>query len=243
MRSPGAAAALIGLAAVAAALTVASARGAGPMTGTMGLGLPAFAGTWALMMTAMMLPSATPVALRYTRMIRRRRALRLATFVVGYLGVWSASAIPAYGLMLVVDRAALAGPPAATVTASAILAACGAYQLTGLKDRCLRVCRAPLGQVLRYASWQGPLRDLRVSVHHGGFCLACCWALMALMAVFGAMSLMAMVALMGVVAVEKLAPGGHQFARGVGVVALLLAAAVWWVPGLAPGMQHLHTTM
>jgi predicted metal-binding membrane protein len=117
-----------------------------------------------------------------------------------------------------------------------MLAACGAYQLSGLKDRCLRVCRAPFGLLLRYAGWRGPLRDLRVSVHHGGFCVACCWALMALMAVFGAMSIVAMAALAGVVAVEKLASGGHRFARGVGVVALVLAVTVWWLPGLAPGL-------
>jgi predicted metal-binding membrane protein len=201
------------------------------MTGTMGLGLPAFAGMW----TLMMLPSVAPVALRYARAIGRRQVMRLAAFVAGYLSVWSASAIPAYGLMMAVHRAASAGRLAATATASVFLATCGAYQLTPLKERCLRVCRAPLGLILRYAGWRGRLRDLRVGVHHGGFCLACCWALMALLAVFGAMSLVAMGALMSVVALEKLAPGGHRFARGVGVMALVLAVAVWWAPSPSPG--------
>lgn len=236
-RSPGLVAALFGVAAVVWALAAVHARGMGAMVGTMRLELPAFAGMWALMMTAMMLPSVAPVALRYARMVVRPKRVRIAAFVAGYVGVWAASALPAYGLMALGDQAESAGPPFATAAASAILAACGAYQLTPLKDRCLTVCRSPLGWLLRYAGWHGRLRDLRAGAHHGGYCLACCWALMALMAVFGAMSLVAMVALMGIVAIENLAPAGERVARGCGVVALGLAVAVWWLPGLAPGLH------
>ncbi|CAN5323150.1 hypothetical protein BH20ACT8_BH20ACT8_10070 [soil metagenome] len=173
-RSPGLVAALFGVAAVAWALAAVQARGMGAMAGTMGLELPAFAGMWTLMMTAMMLPSVAPVALRYARMIVRPKRVRIAAFVAGYVGVWAASALPAYGLMALGDRAVSAGPPFATAAASVILAACGAYQLTPLKDRCLAVCRSPLGWLLRYAGWHGRLRDLRAGAHHGGYCLACC---------------------------------------------------------------------
>jgi Predicted metal-binding integral membrane protein (DUF2182) len=54
----------------------------GAMPGTMGLGLGAFMAVWALMMAAMMLPSVTPFASLYARMLRDSRGWRLAS---GYL--------------------------------------------------------------------------------------------------------------------------------------------------------------
>ena len=74
--------------------TIALARG---MTGTMGLGLAAFVAVWTLMMAATMLPSVSPVASLYARTIQRRRAIRIAGLVVGYLAVWSAAGVPATG--------------------------------------------------------------------------------------------------------------------------------------------------
>ena len=86
-------------------------------------------------------------------------------------------------------------PPAATALAVTIFVACGIYQLTPLKDRCLARCRSPLGLLLKFGSYRGRTRDLRVGLYHGGFCLACCWALMALLVAFGLMNIMAMVVL------------------------------------------------
>ena len=119
----------------------------------------------------------------------------------------------------------------------AIFAACGIYQLTPIKDRCLARCRSPLGFVMKYGSYQGRLRDLRVGMHHGAFCLACCWALMAVLVAVGLMNLAAMVVLAAVVLVEKTSKWGPRFSRVVGVVALVLAVAVVFRPSLAAGLQ------
>ena len=129
-------------------------------------------------------------------------------------------------------------PAAATVLAVAIFAACGAYQLTPLKDRCLARCRSPLGFVLKLGGYRGRTRDLRVGLYHGAFCLACCWALMALLVAFGLMNVIAMVVLAGAVLVEKTWIWGLRFSRVLGVAALVLAVAVVFEPGLAPGLQH-----
>lgn len=59
---------------------------------------------------------------------------------------------------------------------------------------------------------------------------------MALFIVAGTMHLGAMVALTAVVAAEKLFPRGEQIARAMGVLALVAAIAVWWLPGIAPGL-------
>jgi len=88
------------------------------------------------------------------------------------------------------------------------------------------------------AALRGRTRDLRVGVSHGAFCLACCWALMALLVAFGLMNVIVMVALAGAVLVEKTWLWGPRFSRALGVAALVLAIAVVFEPGLAPGLHH-----
>jgi predicted metal-binding membrane protein len=215
------------------------ARHMGSMPGTMGLGINAFAAVWALMMAAMMLPSVTPFALLYSRTLPDRRARRLAAFACGYLIVWALAALPAYGLAWLAGRLVDGHADAATVLAVAVFAACGVYQLTPLKHRCLTRCRSPLGFVLKLGGYRGRTRDLRAGLYHGAFCLACCWALMALLIAFGLMNVIAMVVLAGVVLTEKTWVWGPHFSRVLGVVALGLAVTAVFVPGLAPGLQQL----
>jgi predicted metal-binding membrane protein len=119
-----------------------------------------------------------------------------------------------------------------------IFATCGVYQLTPIKDRCLARCRSPLGFILKYGSYRGRLRDLRVGMNHGGFCLACCWALMAVLVAVGVMNLAAMVVLAGVVLAEKTWAWGPRLSRVVGVVALVLAVVVVFRPSLAAGLHQ-----
>ncbi len=217
---------------------VAVARDMGSMPGTMGLGVGSFVAVWALMMAAMMLPSAAPFASLYTRAFGRERGSRLAAFASGYLVVWTLAALPAYGLAWFAGRLVGDHRTAATVLAVAIFAACGFYQLTPLKDRCLARCRSPLGFVLKLGAYRGRTRDLRAGLYHGAFCLACCWALMALLVAFGLMNLIAMVVLAGAVLVEKTSAWGPRFSRALGVAALVLAIAVVFEPGLAPGLHY-----
>jgi predicted metal-binding membrane protein len=214
----------------------------GPMPGTMGLGIGTFVAIWALMMVAMMLPSVAPFASLYTRSFTHNREVRLAALVSGYLLVWSLAAIPAYGLAWLADQVLAGHPAGATALAVVIFAACGIYQLTPVKDRCLAHCRSPLGFVLKFGSYRGRSRDLRVGVHHGAFCLACCWGLMALLVAFGLMNLAAMIVLAAVVLLEKTSPWGSRFSRALGVVALAFAVLVIFQPGLAPGLHVVPST-
>ncbi len=207
----------------------------GVMPRTMGLGVASFLAVWALMMTAMMLPSVMPVAALYTRTMVDDRGRRLAFYTGGYLLVWAAAGIAAYGLASLAGR--VVEGRGATAFAVALFAACGVYQLTPLKDRCLARCRSPLGFLMRYSSYQGPTRDVRVGLHHGGFCLACCWSLMMLLVAFGLMNVVAMVGVASVVLVEKVWVRGPAFARAVGVAALVFAVLVVWWPALAPGLE------
>jgi predicted metal-binding membrane protein len=231
------------VAALAWAATIVLARGMAGMTGTMGLGLGLFVPIWTLMMAAMMLPSVAPTASLYAKTFRDERWLRLAGLVAGYLAVWAAAGVPAYGLAWLGGWLTGLHPGAAHVLAVAIFAACGAYQLSSLKYRCLARCRSPLGLLLHFGSFQGRSRDLRVGVHHGAYCLACCWGLMVILIAVGVMNVLAMVGLAALVLVEKIWRAGPAVGRVAGVATLALAVATIWLPWLAPGLHSAPAPM
>ena len=224
------------------ALTVGQAQDMGVEPGTMGMALPLFLLLWVTMMAAMMLPSMAPVAITWVRGIGRRssgwtRTLRTVEFVGGYLLVWTAFGLLAYaGLALtggLVDDHPTAGRWIGAVTF--LLA--GLYQLGPLKYVCLRHCRDPLSQLVRYAGFRQPARDLRVGVHHGAYCVGCCAGLMVVLIPLGVMNVAAMAALAVVVFVEKLWSRGPLLARVVGVAFLVLAALAPFQDWLLPGLQ------
>jgi predicted metal-binding membrane protein len=234
---------LLIVAAGAWAATVALARGMAGMTGTMGLGLVAFVSIWTLMMVAMMLPSVTPTASLYAKTVQRNRTARIAGLAAGYLAVWAAAGLPAFGLAWLADWLTGKHPGAAHVLGVAVYAACGVYQLSRLKDRCLAHCRSPLGLLLHYGSYRGSFRDLRVGVHHGGYCLGCCWALMVILIAVGVMNVAAMVGLAALVLTEKVWRWGPTAGRLAGAAALALAVATIWLPWLAPGLHAARQMM
>ncbi len=166
-----------------------------------------------------------------------RRAARMAGLVAGYLAVWAAVGLPAYGLAWLAGWLTGRHPGAAHVAAVAVFAGCGAYQLSRLKDRCLARCRSPLGLLLHYGSYRGRFRDLRVGAHHGGYCLGCCWALMVILVAVGLMNVAAMVGLAALVLIEKTWSWGPATGRLAGTAALALAVAAIWFPWLAPGLN------
>lgn len=225
------------VAVVAWVATVTWANDMGNMPGTMGLGLGAFVLMWGLMMSAMMLPSVAPMGFLYSRTITRRRRWRLAQFATGYVVAWTLTGIGAFILAWIAGELAAGRPTAARVVAVGAFALVGLYQLTPLKYRCLDHCRSPLGHMMHYASFRGPVRHLNAGLHHGMFCLGCCWALMVLMVVFGVMNVWAMAGLALVIAAEKLWRHGAQLARATGWASLALAVLVIPFPGLATGLN------
>lgn len=231
------AAVLLIIAAIAWVAIIAWSQQSGPMTGTVGLTLPAFMVAWTVMMAAMMLPSIAPVASLYARSISDRRAPRLTLFTGGYLLVWASAGVLAFALGSWLAGLADGDPRLGTAAGVAAYLGCGLYQLSPLKYRCLAHCRSPLALFFHYSSYQGPLRDLRVGAHHGAYCLACCWGLMVVLLALGAMSVIPMLILATVVITEKLWSKGEAFSRLVGVACLGLAVATIWLPDLAPGFM------
>ncbi len=182
------------------------------------------------MMTAMMLPTVAPVAAAYTRSFTDRRKQRLAIFASGYLAVWAGSGVPAFGGAILVDRLAGRSPLASHAVAAGALLGVAIFQLTRLKRMCLEHCRSPLAQLLHYAAYRGTLRDLRVGIHHGAFCLGCCWSLMLLLIALGTMNVFIMLGLVLFILIEKYSVRGEAVSRLAAVVAVALAIVAVTVP-------------
>ena len=153
-----------------------SARMAGDMTGADGtISLGAFVLAWAAMMAAMMLPAVLPVVRLYARVAANGRAAPVPFFLGGYLGLWTAAAVPGYLAWHELEIPLAEGQARAGRLAGATLLAAALWQLTPLKSVCLRHCRSPLGFFLRFgARIRGPAGALRMGAAHGAFCFACC---------------------------------------------------------------------
>jgi predicted metal-binding membrane protein len=213
--------------------------GVGP--GTMGMSLAAFLFLWVVMMAAMMFPSVAPMALVWIRSLAARprtqeRVAGITSFLAGYLCAWATFGAAVYLVLLGAGRLADDAPVAARWVGSAIFAVAAVYQLSPLKGACLRHCRTPVGSLFHYASYRGPARELRVGMHHGLYCVGCCWGLMIVLVAVGAMNVLAMITLAGVILIEKVWRHGRAFSRAIGVSLLVVAALVPFVPALLPGL-------
>lgn len=207
------------------------------MGATMGLGLLAFVGVWTLMMGAMMLPTVAPVAVLYERAVADNRIISMAAFASGYILVWGLAGVPAFGIAALVSSVAMDHAQSARYLAAGIFLVLAVYQVSPLKDRCLRHCRSPLALLIHWANYRGPLRHLRAGTHHALYCLGCCWALMLVLVVAGIMNLLVMVVLAAVIVVEKYWSRGEVFSRVVAAIAVVLAIAAIFIPALSPGLS------
>jgi len=183
---------------------------------------------WAVMMAAMMLPTAMPMASVFATLNRNRgEAVRTVAFVAGYLALWTAFAAGATAAQWTLQARDLLSPTIVSVSpvlSAALLVIAGAFQFTPVKRACLRACRSPLGFLL--TEWRNGLGGAaQMGVRQGLYCLGCCWALMALLFVGGAMNLLWIAALTLLVAMEKLAPKGEILARVLGAL-MIVAGAV-----------------
>jgi predicted metal-binding membrane protein len=200
---------------------------------------------WIVMMAAMMLPSVAPVASMYLTVLRSRAKrtapAHTAALISGYLLPWSAFGVVAYGISLELGKLvpmnmSVAPSRLAVWSAAITLVVAGLYQFTPLKARCLRQCRSPLGFLLHFESYSGRLRDIRVGVYHGAYCIGCCWSLMVVLVVAGVMNMAWMAGLTAVVFLEKVWRSGKAFGYAFGGVMILAGLLLPWLPPVKAGL-------
>jgi len=243
---PALVAGLLGVVLVAWIVAVGRMRGMDAGPGTDLGAFSWFIGIWVTMMTAMMLPSAMPTVLFFSRL---RRAGSSAVFVLGYLLSWTAYGVAAYAAYRGLRSAApsaVAWDDRGPWVAGGALAAAGVYQLTPLKTACLRHCRSPFHFLL--GSRPGALGALWAGFEHGGYCVGCCLGLMLALFALGVMSLFWMALVGAAILVEKALPGGELLARPLAVA--LVALGIWVaasptsVPALTqPGQMPMQPQM
>ncbi|MGH7391182.1 MAG: DUF2182 domain-containing protein [Candidatus Rokuibacteriota bacterium] len=200
----------------------------------------ALAVMWTVMMVAMMTPAATPMILVFAAIYRRRAvegrpAVPTAIFLLGYLVMWTIFSVVAALAQAGLHAAALLSPAMAATSpllAGGLLVAAGVFQWTPLKRACLAGCRSPLAFLM--TGWREGRRGAFVmGLHHGLYCLGCCWALMALLFVAGVMNLLWVAAISVAVLIEKVVPRGDVVGRLMGVA--LVAAGVLLVARAVAG--------
>ena len=197
-----------------------------------------FLGVWVVMMAAMMFPSLAPTTALYARMTRQRGLDRALLFTSGYLLVWGIAGLAAYGLFALGRSffgGVLAWHAGGRWFAAGVLAAAALYELTPLKDVCLAKCRSPLGFLL--GTWRdGRLGALEMGSRHAGWCLGCCWALMAALFALGVMSLTWMAFVAALITLEKTLPWRRAVTWGTAAILLALAISVVAAPHAVPGL-------
>lgn len=231
---------LLALAGVAWVGTAVRMEGMGSGPGMYPEDLGFYVSAWVVMMSAMMFPSVWPTVGLYARMQRGRRERGLVapagatmTFIGGYLLTWAAGGLAAFTLLAAPRSLGVDGlvwERGGHWVAAAVIGVAAVYELTPLKDACLRRCRTPLGFLV--SGWrEGRGGALRMGAGHGGWCVGCCWALMAALFALGLMSLAWMLVVAVLIAIEKLLPWRAAATGAVTAALLGLAVAVAAAPG------------
>ena len=197
-----------------------------------------FLGVWVVMMAAMMLPSVAPTVALYARMTRSRSPAAPLLFASGYLVVWASAGALAFLLAAAGGRVSggwLGWDHAGRWVAGATLMAAAVYELTPLKDVCLGKCRSPLGFLL--GAWRGGSSGaVQMGLRHGGWCVGCCWALMASLFALGVMSIVWMAFVAGLIALGKTLPWRRVATYGTAGVLVVLGLLVLVAPDAVPGL-------
>ncbi len=189
---------------------------------------------WLTMMLAMMTPTATPMVMMFATVNRQKKLKRqpyTSTFIflAGYLVAWALFSMLASAIQWPLHERGLLNPMMNSnsyLLSGTILILAGIYQWTPMKDACLYQCRTPLGFLM--AAWKdGRFGAFRMGLHHGLFCVGCCWALMAVLFAVGVMNMLWVMLITVFVLLEKILPYSPAFTRMITGTGLVVWGTYW----------------
>lgn len=191
-----------------------------------------FLAAWTLMMTAMMLPSATPMFALFTTLSRTRSpngaATRTVAFIVPYLAIWSLTGIPVYAASVWLSHLSDTNRSvhaAAPYLVAAVLVGAGSYQFSRLKRLCLTNCKNPVSFLVHH--WRSGTRGaVRMGTRHAAYCLGCCALLMVVLVAAGSMGIAWVLLVAIAVLIEKVVPTRIPASAITGVALITLSAAI-----------------
>lgn len=198
-----------------------------------------FIAAWALMMAAMMLPSATPMIALFATLARSRDSrtagTRITAFVFPYVALWGLTGIPVYAVAVWLNKLRSSHESvsdASPYLVAGVLLAAGAYQFSHLKGVCLTNCRNPVGFLVH--RWhQGASGALRMGALHATYCVGCCALLMVVLVAAGSMGLLWVLLVAVAVLAEKVAPTRVPVAAITGLALLALGGAAAASPAMS----------
>jgi predicted metal-binding membrane protein len=207
-----------------------------------GLSAPDFAmfvPMWIIMCVAMMLPTAIPMVYAYQALLHnkykktdREANIYTSIFVAGYILLWALFGIACWAVATLVYNLIggwLGESSHAMIATGVLFVACGFYQVSRLKEACLKGCRHPVIFLINH--WHdGYGGALRIGMTHGAVCVACCWALMVILFPLGLMNLLWMGLFTIIMYVEKNVRAGALISRIVGWL-MVISGAVMTVLG------------
>ena len=179
---------------------------------------------WVVMMAAMMLPSLTPMLLRYRRAAAETGEIRIGTSTallgLGYSLVWMVLGAVTYPFGAAVATVAHELPSvsyAGPLTVGVLVLIAGLLQLTEWNAHHIACCR-------ELADARTPKRDRRTPWRQGldlGVHCVCCSALpMAILLVSGGMSLITMSIVTAAMTLERVTINGARVARALGALVI-----------------------
>lgn len=145
-------------------------------------------------------------------------------FAGAYVAVWTAFSALAAGAQWGLTTVGLVNDAMRfddRLPGGLLLVAAGLYQLTPLKRVCLAHCRSPL-DFLALHGRSGYGGALSLGLHHGAYCVGCCWFVMGLLFVGGVMNLAWVAAVAAFVLAEKVLPFGARVGQLAGLAAVLV---------------------
>lgn len=179
-----------------------------------------FLGAWQVMIAAMMLPSTLPMVRLFVQASQAQPRLSLIIFLAAYAAIWTGFAliflIGEYGWQWLSWRSHWLHQRPWLISGLTLLLA-GGFQFTPFKEQCLQVCRHPFS-FLTHHYQRGLKAAWNLDIHHGLYCLGCCWALMLVMFAVGTGHLTCAIALTGVMTLERTGNQGQAIAPIVGIV-------------------------
>jgi predicted metal-binding membrane protein len=205
-----------------------------PPTGTWRWALTDFGLTWSMwliMMLAMMLPVVTPMVVLIHRIGRggqKEARISLPAFLAGYFLLWVGFSLFMTLLQWQFHGLSWLTPMMDTrsvAISGTILILSGAYQFTPWKTTCLSHCRTPLGFLLTHGRHGG----LRLGLHHGVYCVGCCWAEMLVMFAVGVMNLLWMGLITLAIVAERYVPGPEGSVRKLVGLGLVVWGCLQWI--------------
>jgi predicted metal-binding membrane protein len=211
---------------------------------TMGMSAALFIALWAVMMVAMMLPSAAPMILMFSTVYAGKRQkgqpfVPTWIFVSAYLLVWISCGVLAYPFALGADKLASQSMwvmENAARIGGIILVVAGLYQLSPWKRICLSKCRTPLQFIL--TSWRdGYGGAFRMGFEHGIYCLGCCWLLFVILFPLGIMNIAVMALVTVLIFAEKTFPIGPRISQLAALLLIAYGVLVIFMPNFLPTMQ------